>query len=51
MRLPGVRAFLSEFGSGGECIHECRHCGETVESRADSCPLCGRSGIATYEVR
>ncbi len=50
MSLSWIRGHLPGFGSSDERIHECRHCGQPLESTVDSCPICGRSGIATYEV-
>lgn len=48
MRLALVQSLLGR--ESPEIIHECRTCGEVVESDTDSCPVCGRDGIATYEI-
>jgi len=31
-------------------VHECRHCGQTVEAGTERCPNCGTGGIASYRV-
>lgn len=31
-------------------IHECRHCGTSVDDPNEGCPSCGESDIATFEL-
>ena len=33
-----------------EYVVECRNCGANVELKTDSCPLCGSTEIAYYEI-
>jgi uncharacterized OB-fold protein len=44
--LKRVRDLIGEDGT----VHECRRCGATLEPGVDTCPQCGKSDIATYEV-
>jgi rubrerythrin len=39
------RLFTSE-----STLHECRNCGESVDAAVDSCPNCGATEIASYQV-
>ena len=50
MKLGWLRARVPGVDDTGQRIHECRHCGESVDGKTQSCPTCGRSGIATYVV-
>lgn len=43
--LTRVREFI-----GDGVIYECRHCGTTLESELDECPLCGTSDVVRYEL-
>lgn len=36
--------------SSKEVVHECRTCGVSVGAEIATCPACGRSGIARYEI-
>lgn len=31
-------------------IHECSHCGTTLDSRNDSCPYCEDARVVTFEL-
>jgi rubrerythrin len=31
-------------------VHECRHCGTTLESATDTCPVCDSSAVARYVI-
>ncbi|WP_176791265.1 hypothetical protein [Haloplanus vescus] len=31
-------------------LHECRHCGYTMESDTGECPKCGSREIASYDL-
>jgi rubrerythrin len=35
---------------GDDTIHECRHCGTTLEADLDECPACGRREIVSYDL-
>lgn len=36
---------------GEDPVHECRHCGTTVDSEDDPCPHCGTDAeIVSYEL-
>lgn len=35
---------------GNTAIYECRHCGTTLESDLDECPICGHGDIVSYEL-
>ena len=45
--LRYVKEFIGEDGP----VYECRRCGTTLESDTDTCPQCGKSDIAAYDVR
>jgi rubrerythrin len=49
----GVQAVVRRlFTSTGEpvVIHECRHCGTSVNVETDACPTCGVTEISRYEI-
>lgn len=48
--IETVKTLLFEGGSGAQ-VHECRHCGTTVESPSAECPSCGRTEIASFQTR
>lgn len=31
-------------------VHECRHCGTTLESPSDTCDVCGSEDVARYVI-
>lgn len=31
-------------------VHECRHCGTTVDSPSAECPTCGGTEIASFQM-
>jgi len=36
-------------GTQADTVSECRRCGTSVDSGADTCPECGSDEIARYE--
>lgn len=39
------------FGLGAdEALHECRHCGTSVDHGGSECPACGSTSIASYDL-
>jgi rubrerythrin len=44
-----LRRVKELIGDGG-AVYECRRCGTTLESDADTCPQCGKSDIAAYDI-
>ncbi len=50
MRFVWFRGWVPGLDPTVERVHECRHCGKSVDSSTSSCPACGRSAIATYEI-
>lgn len=48
MILQHVKAFVGS--PGPTTVHECRHCGTSVEPEAGECPQCGSGEVATYEL-
>lgn len=40
LRLPGDE----------HTVHECRHCGTTVDRETDPCPACGTTDIVRYHI-
>ena len=47
--IETVKTLLFQ-GDGGAEIHECRHCGTSVDSPAMECPACGGSEIASIRL-
>lgn len=37
------------FATDETVIHECRHCGTTLNSTDDSCSVCESADVATYK--
>jgi len=50
VRMGLRKAARTVLGRQKQVVHECRHCGTTVEQSADTCPCCGRSGVAQFEI-
>jgi len=48
----GVRSLVSRLltDGGSTVVVECRQCGCTVKSDADTCSECGSDELATYEL-
>ncbi len=44
--LTRVRGLIGDDSS----VYECRHCGTTLESDIDDCPLCGKSAVVAYDI-
>ena len=40
----------SLLGTSTAIVHECRHCGRTVDGTTERCPDCGAASIASYPV-
>lgn len=49
-RLRAVLSRIAFWRESPVVIHECRHCGATLESPESSCPYSGRSDVATYVI-
>lgn len=48
-RVKHLLTPLPRRGDGG-VVCECRRCGTTVDTDAETCPGCGAAAIATYHV-
>jgi len=46
-----IIAWLQQRLLNSETVHrECRRCGTTVTSETESCPSCGHTEIAVYDI-
>ncbi len=46
--LQRLRAVLPE--TGANLWYECRHCGQTLQTKPSHCPTCQADEIATYHL-
>lgn len=48
--MPLIRRVRRMLGDPDHVVHECRHCGTTLDAGTDTCPVCGADAVARYVI-